>query len=761
MLQLLKKYQRFFYATIALVVIVSLISAGSLRRSTDARDATAVFTTPGGARFARWQMDQLESFLSLESLEKNPLNDGVLSSDFLNSPLSEAILAHRRDLVVGDLRKTREWESKWRPYRHPHLNYLSQDNLWRYFCPELTTHLRAFGELEIGREDDDLFAAKRALFQAQSQFPQERLRRIIWQQQQANPAQIDPLVAERDFELFGYGELRSWFGPHFLRMAAQVILLGSETAQQQGLFVTDREARVDLLARAALCWKLMEPSQPPLEPQALNTWLQQLCRQVNLTEVEATSLWRHILLFRRWVCSHRQRWSLDASAPIALEAFASQAKQVRLLTLHESLQVSDQQTWEHFETYCRAVSKDAATSSELPHQFYSAEELRARAPQFVQAKCRVRYTAISRDQLRAQIPAKEVLQWILEEKNWQLLCENISGLAKDCSDERARAQALERLAKSPRDRVDELARRALSPQWESRWGKALEGPGQELEFSLNAAGLEAPFPLVKDKAGLTDLIWRAHSGDLTAQKSLLHYTEGEQWVISLRILECSDWELMTWQQARAKGAIEAYIAAKGSAQGKTEGTSSPRQKSTNLAAESPGEVKPDLIRFKSAAQNWAQKHYPGQSGAWLLMRQIQTLASCLRDLRQGRERDLLSTSPQELGFESQWSIRESRCRISRGDERAKLWPELFEGDREWSSIQWQRSPMGFCQWQKGETALDLDKTTSRVGALVGLERIRAQIARHLDEGLIRGWAPGQMAHLVPSYSTGDPDEEGR
>ena len=249
---------------------------------------------------------------------------------------------------------------------------------------------------------------KRAVFNAQNQIPQERLRRIIWQQQQANPATIDPFVAQHNFELFGYTDLRSWFGPHYVRLAAQVILLGAEAAEQQHLTVTDQEALADLLARAARCWKLMGQPQASLDPAALRSWLRQLTQQTGLSEADLISLWRRILLFRRWTCSHRQRWSLDASAPIAFGAFANAAKQVRLLTLDESLYIGNLPDWEHFETYCRIVSKDASTSSALPRDFYSANELLARAPQLLQANCRVQQNIISRDQLKAQISAKEV-----------------------------------------------------------------------------------------------------------------------------------------------------------------------------------------------------------------------------------------------------------------------------------------------------------------------------------------------------------------
>ena len=97
----LKKYQRFFYAIIALFVMGSLISVGTLRSTKDAKwESATVFQTPGGQNFARGQMEQLERFISCESLEENPLNDGVLSIDFLNSPLTDHLLdsfsqAHR------------------------------------------------------------------------------------------------------------------------------------------------------------------------------------------------------------------------------------------------------------------------------------------------------------------------------------------------------------------------------------------------------------------------------------------------------------------------------------------------------------------------------------------------------------------------------------------------------------------------------------------------------------------------------------------
>ncbi len=169
-------------------------------------------------------------------MEGNPLNDGVISIDFLKNGLADQLAAHFSEQIGGDLIAVLPRELRWRPYLHPQFPSLNQKALWHYFCPALAAHHELFTTLTTKTDPTRLFAVKRDLYLAQSELPAEQLRRAI--QEQSSARNIDAGINAGDLELFGHGDYRAWFGPNFMRLAAQVILLGAEEAKNIGIEVS-------------------------------------------------------------------------------------------------------------------------------------------------------------------------------------------------------------------------------------------------------------------------------------------------------------------------------------------------------------------------------------------------------------------------------------------------------------------------------------------------------------------------------------------
>ena len=318
-----------------------------------------------------------------------------------------------------------------------------------------------------------------------------------------------------------------------------------------------------------------------------------------------------------------------------------------------------------------------------------------------------------------------------------------------CTGQTLRAQVLESLSSLEREQVDDLARTALSSTRPQELEKALEEPGEELEFSLNAAGLDLPYPFIKKGGHLAALIWQARLGDKAAEKALLRYSEDDQHFLSLRVLQCSDWEPLTWQEARAKGVIKAFLEADFTKTG-----ASPVAKGKGGRAKLDPKTL-DLDAAKGAAQDWASEYYPHKGEVWQLMRQIQTLENNLQDLRKNRAQNVqIGPIDQPRTFWNQWLLQENVCRITRADSRAQTWPELFTSDQEWSGIHWQRPLLGFYQLsgtQSHSKSENCETSGLDSSILTGLERIRVQIAEHLDGEMVGQWMQKQVTHLAPTY----------
>ncbi len=179
------------------------------------------------------------------------------------------------------------------------------------------------------------------------------------------------------------------------------------------------------------------------------------CQQLtNLSEKDLVTCWRHILLFRHFVSARQQSWGLDSSLPLALDDFAKREKRALFYTFDDSLKIDTPNLWEQFEIYCRLVARDALTCQGLPEQFKEPSQLWEVAPQLLQSPCRASRIAVSRSQLRADISQRRVMQWLLDEKNWQKVraCAPLIGPAES---EKMRSHLIETLKSEERDRLDQ------------------------------------------------------------------------------------------------------------------------------------------------------------------------------------------------------------------------------------------------------------------------------------------------------------------
>lgn len=726
MFSFFRKHQRFFYAALALFVATSFISFGTWRLSSQKEDRH--FTTPQKNHFDHKDLICLEYFLSRELSMGNLFNDGVISNDILQKGLGDQIFHRFEEKIGKELSAALPRELRWKPYTHPQLSYLNQVALWRYFCPSLEKNYARFSSLSLDTAPKSLFEMKKEMVLEQNRLSPGQLHHAILQQSELS--NIDPELTPSELDLLGHRDLSSWFGENFLRLAAQVVLLGAEEAENSGIVVTCQETKADLLATAARLQRQLNFEQNrQVTSQEMVQFYRQCVQLTGLTEKQLTDCWRRILLFRHHVLKYQQGWGLDASLPLALDDFSRTSKRAVFYTLDDSFLINSPEQWEQFEVYCRVVANDALLTQELPRQFKEPHRLWAIAPQLLQTPCRIDCIKVSKSKLRAGFSLRQVSQWLCDDLNWsRVKAAAAKAPSSNCKTLEDRTRWLRSLKSSDRDHLEQLARKNLLKEQPELIEQALQQPGEEMEWTLNGAGLDLPFAGMAKPKEFVDLIKAAWRSDAKATQKLLRFEADSDTILSLRLLNTPNWTISTWRQARSKELLKDLVGTKGLG---------------NCS-------RSEIDKAKQQAQMKAQMRKDQSS--WLLQRPLQTLISAREQLKSEPPSCQVKEEGEPETFANQWQLAQKTRSVSRKDFKADHWPGLFgdEVDKDlWSSVQWRSGRLGFYrilstphQHKEGESIPPVDPQL-----IEGAERLRFKLAHKLDQDRANGWLEKAINHL--------------
>jgi len=135
MLGFFRKYQRYFFIVITVVIVISFTFFGtsSNMQRTQYIEKTA-FTAIDGSEISRSELEELVLFVGTDNEDKlllggawglNFLNDGVLKRDFIETGLAEILVAPFLKEMRGDLQSRHQREKRYAPYEHPEAKFIS------------------------------------------------------------------------------------------------------------------------------------------------------------------------------------------------------------------------------------------------------------------------------------------------------------------------------------------------------------------------------------------------------------------------------------------------------------------------------------------------------------------------------------------------------------------------------------------------------------------------------------------------------------
>jgi len=565
MLHFFRKYQKIFFIIITVVIIISFSFFGtySALSSTERSDPVA-FTTVDGSRVARSELEEMVAFISTDSQDKllfggqwgpNFLNDGVLKHDFLENGLAPLLLARHRDKLRRDLEQRHAKEKHFALYSHPQAEFLSVETAWSYFAPQMKGH---FAKLKRAQDpaSEEAFEARRALFLGEKQLPAPMLKRLLAYQERQYPwLSPDPALPYADLSLFGHHTFEDWFGPRFLRLAAQFIINSARIAEREGYRVTREEALADLMHNSAASYR-ENMRNPQLGVANSGQYFSEQLRRMRMTQAQAVRIWQKVLLFRRLFKDFSSTLFVAPSTFDGFNSYAKEAVKTELYSLPEPLRFNDPKALRKFEAYLDAVTVRPESLNQrlsMPTAFKPIVEIARETPSLVQKRYLLDIAHVDKSALENRISLKDLWKWETAERNWERLKKEFPELAalEKAEREEERFAALEALDETARERVDSFARGAIvdqNPHWirealenaevrSREVGIPLEGgkdplPGmgerQKLLALLDKAPLKSPFEPLLFFTGDTINFYRIIVRDRTGKEEVLTFAEAEQ-----------------------------------------------------------------------------------------------------------------------------------------------------------------------------------------------------------------------------------------
>lgn len=464
MLEFFRKYQRYFFFVITIVVIASFSFFGTFstfgNEEVERKDRV-IGQAVDGSNLSLLEVQKLSRFIATDredspygrGLFPNLCNDGVIRYDFLKAQLAPLLVSEYFDVLKNDLASRLEKAKRFRPYAHPDAEFLSAQSVWKQFFPELDGELSALQEEK--EASPEVFSHLAKLYQYQSQLPPETLRRIlIYQHKQYPWLSMDQRLSYDDLALFGFHSIGDWFGRDFIDVVSQFILNAARVAEKKGYQVSLEEAKGDLIHHFQE--SIQKLSQAKVKAD-LN--FQQHLQSLGFDEKSACESWRKVLLFRRYFHDVGQTAFVDR---LPYRDFADYANEVALVEKYEwPIQIKNTQDLAELQFYIKSIS---SKSDGLPVAFWSVEEVKKRVPELVQTTYKAKVAEVAKKQIALKPTLKEVWEWELA--HWDQIRRKFSLVDAAGRDERF--QILEKLQPTLRTQVDAYAREALvdeNPAW--------------------------------------------------------------------------------------------------------------------------------------------------------------------------------------------------------------------------------------------------------------------------------------------------------
>lgn len=582
MLEFFRKYQRYFFILITIVIVISFSFFGTYNTlPSDISRELPAFRAVDGTLVSRAELDEMVLFLSTDMDDKlyyggawgpNFLNNGVIKNQLLQTGVAELLAMQYAAELAPDFENRTTAEKRYPLYVHPQAKFISTESAWSYFAPTMLTDFQTIQQSETALSQP-AFAARVRLFLGEKNFSSPMLQQVLRYQEKQFPwITPDENLGRLDLSLFGYHTISDWFGPRFMSLMAEFIINSAKIAEQHGYRVSKTEALADLINNANVSFQQNLRSSHLGVANSQEYYSEQL-RRMGMDQNRAAKVWQNVLLARRLF--EEAGHSVFVS-PVMFSEFVKYAKQpVRgeFYQLPKELKLGDYRALQKFEVYLDAVAarsdQDKAALS-LPQSYLTPLEISKKSPELVQKHYELEIAHIDKKELLPKISVPDTWRWEGEEANWARLQKKFADLGLKPADSRqARMAILDSLPDNTRAKVDAFARAQILAKRPELIAQALEAQSPALitvGLSLQGAAGE-PFTGVDDVSALIALLDRASTGDeaatqeqAAANQQLAKFSLDQRHFYKIKVIErLPNEEVLTFAEANRQGILDRLL----------------------------------------------------------------------------------------------------------------------------------------------------------------------------------------------------------
>lgn len=700
MLGFFRKYQTYFFAITAVVVIISFSFFGTYNTiPAENIHEQVAFTAIDGTNVKRSDLEEMATFIGTDSEDKwlwggvwgpNFLNDGVINSDILKTGLGEILVAAYPSQIASDLELRTAKEKRYNLYSHPQAKFISAESAWTFFAPQMKSQ---FDALRSGTNpvDPETFAARVNLYLAERQFPAPMLQQVLmYQQKQFSWVPPDPNLNQTDLSLFGYHTLDDWFGPRFTRLVAEFIINSSKIAEQKGYEVSKAEALTDLRRNAEINFQ-QNIKNPHLGVASSNEYFNEQLRRMGMDQNKAAKVWRQVLLFRRLFQDVGNAALIDTLAHQQFLDYAKETVIGELYQLPKDLRFSNYRNLQKFEIYLDAISKRDANANKLtlPTTFLTVAEVKKKSPELVQKRYVLQVAQVQKKALQTKVGLKEMWKWESAPENWDKLKTQFPELGiKKADTTQERLAVLDNFDDMTRSRIDAFARAEIVDQHPEWLQNALQdAEPKKMTVGMRPTGGSSFVAGLSDRTELMKLLDQAPLNQTDDQ--LAQFTGDNNTYYRITVLERTpDEEILTFAEANKDGILDQLL---------------DRTLETHYAKVRDSHAS----KFQNDDKEWKPLSEVSDQVADLYFEKI--LNAIRKDYATAKKQDEKKLTPDvsaSLRFYAY--TRALQGKLKQDSPEASQWVRDSKTDKEASSLQ-TRSPL-FDQWKLEKTDYRADRS---------------------------------------------------
>lgn len=558
-----RRYQRFFFLLITIVIVLSFSFFGTYSTlQSPTVDTTVIAYDVRGREIRASTLQSYVAYLGVEADDLsfgnttgcNPLNPGIISREIIANGLYKALQPQL--ITTGQLLQEKlERELKYKPI-------IQAQHIWGYFAPQITENLQAFQQ--PASTSNQLIDRKMNLFASERQFPPIASYQALQYFFGQAAAKIDP----SQLSLFGYTSIEDWFGKSFIESAALFIYNAARIAESNGLEVSQDEATIYMVEQAKGFLET-NPYAKALGYSSVGEVVAGTLKRLGIDQVQLLTILRDTLLFKK-LFLQVETGAISTRKPFEQLLRASgQYVDVELFTLPSMLETKTEDQICKIQYWIDAVGvPPQAEPSQpnwqqklaLPKETRPLDEVKKHYPQLVQKRFYVEWSAISIDDIKGKIALRSVWNWQTNSAGWALLSKEFPEVRElELADQESpehRFSALETLSKVVRGRIDDWSKGEMVRQNRELVVSAIKDiPTKKEEIFVRLQKSVLPFKGIENGVALEKLL---HEAPIAEEfEPLSCYSQDNKTFVRIVVLDKSqDFEVVPLKQALQDGTLE-------------------------------------------------------------------------------------------------------------------------------------------------------------------------------------------------------------